>query len=291
MTPAAGGPRHNGVLGQRSTSAKPNAGAAGTQAVERALSLLDFVCRSPRPVTLAEARAWAHLTKPTTFRILQALTNCGFLLQHGETRSYSAGLRLFELYNIAVNHLDPLLEAQPELAQLSAMFDETVHMAVIDEGEVVYVAKEESRRAVRMFSALGKRAPAYCTGVGKALLAFADEDEQAALLKRGHLTRYTPTTITSAADLRAELARIRERGYSIDNGEHEAEIRCVAGPVYDATGKVAAAISLTMPASRFKAEAIPEFAKHVVACAGRISHRLGYYDSKTSQSTASNGGG
>ena len=274
--------------GDDAASAKPSAG--GSQAVERALSLFDFVCRSPHPVTLAEASEWAHLSKPTTFRMLQTLTNCGLLRQHDETRSYSAGLRLFELYNVAVHHLDPLLEAKPELAHLSSMFDETVHMAILDDGDVVYVAKEESRRAVRMFSAIGKRAPAYCTGVGKALLAFASKEDLAPVLHRGNLARYTPTTITSVAELAAELARIRTRGYSVDNGEHETEIRCVASPVYDATGKLAAAISLTMPASRFKTESIPEFAEQVMRSAERISHRLGYYDGKAPDSPASNKG-
>lgn len=274
--------------GEEPLSGKHSAG--GSQAVDRALNLFDFVCRSPHPVTLAEASEWAHLSKPTAFRMLQALANCGLLRQHGETRSYSAGLRLFELYNVAVHHLDPLLEAKPELAQLSSTFDETVHMAILDDGEIVYVAKEESRRAVRMFSAIGKRAPAYCTGVGKALLAFASQEELAPVLKRGNFVRHTPTTITSAAELTGELARIRARGYSVDNGEHEAEIRCVASPVYDATGKLAAAISLTMPASRFKTESIPEFAEHVMKSAERISHRLGYYDGKAPETPASSRG-
>ncbi len=257
---------------------KASAAAGGTQAIHRALQLLDFVCRSPQPVTLPEAAAAVSLPRPTTFRILQALTQHGLLAQRDESRSYTAGLQLFELYHVATHELDLLREAQPELAALSAAFDETVHMAILDGPDIIYVAKEESQRAVRMFSAIGKRAPAYCTGVGKVLLAFASETELQSAVNATIFMQHTPTTVTSEANLKAELTEIRKLGYAIDNGEHELEIRCVASPVFNSNGQLIAGISLTMPASRFEQHSIPALATKVGHHAQQISNLLGYYE-------------
>jgi DNA-binding IclR family transcriptional regulator len=238
--------------------------------------LLDFVCRSPRPVTLGEASRWAGHSKPTTFRLLQALTSFGLLEQDDSTRSYRGGLRLFELYNVTIHSRDLFSEATQLLKDLSTRFDETVHLAILDRGEVVYLQKEESTRAVRTISAIGGRAPAHCTGLGKALLAQLDDEQLKEFLRQASLPRFTPNTITQPGALRRELKKIRACGFSIDNGEHESEIRCIACPVRDSTGHVAAAVSLTVPESRFRSERIPDLAQEVGTCAAAISQRLGY---------------
>jgi IclR family transcriptional regulator, KDG regulon repressor len=167
-------------------------------------------------------------------------------------------------------------EALPELRELCQRTNETVHLAILDDGEVIHIDKEVTQQTIRMFSAIGKRGPAHCTGVGKVLLAHLPPDELLGVLSRKPLRRFTDNTITRTAALREELARIRQRGYAIDDTQHETDIRCAASPVRDHTGRVIAAISLTAPTIRMSRARIEPMAPLVRTYADRISRRLGH---------------
>jgi DNA-binding IclR family transcriptional regulator len=216
------------------------------------------------------------LVAPTAHRLLRALVDHGLLAQEVATKAYRPGLKLFELSSYVVQGLELRHEAQPELRQLSQETDETVHLAVLDEGEVVYIDKFETAQTIRMYSEVGKRAPAHCTGVGKVLLANLPAEEFRRVIRQRGLRGYTGTTITSVGVLEHELAVINERGYAIDDGEHEPEIRCVACPIRDHTGRVVAATSVTAPASRMSLARVEALAPLVLGRADRISERLGY---------------
>jgi IclR family acetate operon transcriptional repressor len=127
-----------------------------------------------------------------------------------------------------------------------------------------------------MFSAIGKRGPAHCTGVGKVLLASLPPDELQRVVAVKKLKRFTTRTITTVAGLKRELSLIRERGYAIDDTEHEAEIRCAACPVRDHTGRVVAAVSLTAPTLRMSRDRIEAMAPLVREYADRVSRKMGY---------------
>jgi DNA-binding IclR family transcriptional regulator len=216
------------------------------------------------------------LVAPTAHRLLRTLVDHGLLAQEVTTKAYRPGLKLFELSSYVVQGLELRHEAQPELRQLSGDTDETVHLAVLDEGEVVYIDKVETAQTIRMYSAVGKRAPAHCTGVGKVLLAYLPAEEFRGIIREHGLRAYTGTTITSVEALEREFALINDRSYAIDDGEHEPEIRCVACPIRDHTGRVVAAASVTAPASRMSLERVEALAPLVRRCADRISERLGY---------------
>jgi IclR family transcriptional regulator, KDG regulon repressor len=246
------------------------------QSIDRALDLLEVVCMAEGPVSLAEASARVKLYKPTAHRLLQSLGQHGLINQEPDTKAYRPGLKLFELSHEVLRHMELRTQALPELAELNRRTNETVHLAVLDEGDVIYIDKEESQHTIRMFSAIGKRGPAHCTGVGKVLLAYLPAEELQRVLAVKRLKRYTNRTITSVAGLKRELALVRERGYAIDDTEHEAEIRCAACPVRDHAGRVTAAISLTAPTLRMSRERIEAMAPLVREYAERISRKMGH---------------
>jgi DNA-binding IclR family transcriptional regulator len=251
-------------------------GGSPVQAVSRALALLEFVCRAGRPLTLGEAAEQAGLVRPTAHRLLRTLIDYGLVSQDAETKTYRPGLKLFELSNDVVRGLDLRSEALPEIRQLSLETNETVHLGILDEGDVVYIDKVESSQTIRMYSAVGKRSPAHCTGLGKILLAHLPAEELRRVIQKSGLREFTRTTITTVEALERELELVRERGYAIDDGEHEPEIRCVACPVRGHDGLVIAAVSLTAPATRMSRERTTTLAPLVRHYAERASARLGY---------------
>lgn len=258
-----------------SRNGRSNAGSP-VQAVSRALALLELVCRAGRPLTLGMAAEEAGLVRPTAHRLLRTLIDYGLVSQDAVTKTYRPGLKLFELSNDVVRNLDLRSEALPEIRQLSRETNETVHLGILDEGEVVYIDKVESSQTIRMYSAIGKRAPAHCTGLGKILLAHLPAEELRRVIQKRGLREFTRTTITTVEALERELELVRERGYAVDDGEHEPEIRCVACPIRGSSGLVIAAMSLTAPATRMSRERATTLAPPVRHYAERASARLGY---------------
>jgi IclR family transcriptional regulator, KDG regulon repressor len=246
------------------------------QSVGRALTIFETVCESEQPLSLAKISARVGLPKPTTFRLLQALCQRSLVQQDVVTRAYYPGIKIFEWSNAVTRKLNLRTQALPELRELSQLTNETVHLAILDDAEVIYIDKEESQQTIRMFSAIGKRGPAYCTGVGKALLAHLPSVRLNRVLASKNLNRFTPRTITTANALKRELAQIRERGYAIDNAEHEANIYCIACPIYDHEGEVIAAMSLTIPGFRLPTQGIESFAPLVREYSNRISRKMGF---------------
>ncbi|WP_417809144.1 IclR family transcriptional regulator [Thioclava sp.] len=213
--------------------------------VGRTLTVLDLVAEFGRPVRFAELLPVSGLPKATLYRFLQTLTNQGMLAYDDERQSYAPGLRLVRLAHAAwaQSSLAPI--AAPYLDALSAKTGQTLHLAQLDQGMVLYVDKRNAARPVEMFSQSGKVGPAYCTGVGKAMLAYLAPKPLEAAIAHQSFHRFTKTTLANEADLRAELAAIRTRGYAWDDEEHEPGIRCVAAPILSQSGRVLGALSIT----------------------------------------------
>ncbi|WP_417254384.1 MULTISPECIES: IclR family transcriptional regulator [Celeribacter] len=229
------------------TTEQPPARSAGKSdgTVGRTLAVLDLVAEFGRPVRFAELLPKAGLPKATLYRFLQTLTNQGMLTYDDERQAYKPGLRLVRLAHAAwaQSSLAPI--AAGYLDQLSQQTGQTLHLAQLDQGMVLYVDKRNAARPVEMFSQSGKVGPAYCTGVGKAMLAYLPESALEDALKRQSFHRFTDTTFTDSESLRAELDNIRTRGFAWDNEEHEPGIRCIATPILSAQGRVLGAISIT----------------------------------------------
>ena len=161
------------------------------------------------------------------------------------------------------------------MKRLNEATGETVHLAILNGESIVYIDKLESLNQVRMYSAVGKQAAVHCTGVGKAITAFLPPEEQEALIQKLDFKRYTVNTITDEQSFRRELARIRERGYARDDGEHEEEIRCVAVPILNFAGESVAGISVSAPQYRLTPETISKWVELTLHAATRISRYAG----------------
>ena len=252
-------------------------GMPRVQSVYRALKLLDYICSSEdhRGVSLSELSEYIGLSKPSVYKLLSTLQEFRLVSKDPRSGLYKPGPGLLELAHRGLERLELRDLALPELEKLWRETNETVHLAVLDEGEVVYLEKRESRQTIRMYSAVGRRAPAHCTGLGKAILAFLPQDERRRILAQKGMRKYTANTITNLKEFEAECKRIREQGYAFDLGEHEEEIRCVAAPILDHTGRPIAAISVAIPAFRADLARLKDIAPKVEAAARAVSEKLG----------------
>jgi DNA-binding IclR family transcriptional regulator len=246
------------------------------QVLERALHILAALADRPSDCSLAELCGDLKLHKSTVHRLLMVLEHHRLVDKNPDTGRYRLGMRLFELGSRAVAVLDLRELSRPLLEQVLRETEETVHLCALDHDEIVYLEKLEPQRSVRLASRVGRRVPAYCTAVGKAILAETPESEVDAILRRSEMKRITPKTITTLAAMHSELSAIRARGFAIDDEENEEGVRCVGAVVRDHSGRAVAAISASGPAFRVSREKVPEIAESVVRAAGALSRELGF---------------
>lgn len=246
------------------------------QSVSRALSILEAFAREGRAMSLTELSSRVQLNASTVHRLLSTLICCGFAQQDPETGHYRLGLKAFEVGNAALRSLNIRQIARPYLRKVVDSCAETANLAILDRWDVVYVDQIESPNVVKMFAAVGSRGPAYCTGSGKVLLAHLSDREIERFLREVPLKGFTSRTITDAGRLRRELERIRSRGYALDEGEMEEDIRCAAAPVTDHDGKVVAAVSVSGPSTRISSFRLrTEMVNLICQAASSISWELG----------------
>jgi DNA-binding IclR family transcriptional regulator len=248
---------------------------AGAQVVDRVVDILEAFTRVGPELGVSDISRALDLKKATTHRLLASLRRRGIVEQNPRTRRYRLGLKLWELGQLATSHVDWLDRIRPYLQELTDVVGETTHLAILSDGQVLYVEKVESTRSLRMPSQVGRRLPAHCTGVGKALIAFLPEEVLRALIARRGLASYTRNTITEPDRLSAELAATRERGYSVDNEEIEEGLVCIGAPVRDHSSHVVAAVSIAGPSSRLRPETVETHARSVVRIAAAMSAALG----------------
>jgi DNA-binding IclR family transcriptional regulator len=254
----------------------PNSGSVtGLKSLGKAVRVLQaFSLQEPR-LPLTEIAKRTGLPPSTAHRILTTLREAGLVDQEGDRDVYRLGLKLLELGSMVLANMDVHREALPFIEELVRETGETVHLGIFDGTHVVSIEKMESPHALASHVTIGKGAPAYCTGVGKALLAFQPEAVVEAVCRSGFV-RYTSHTIVGPARLRKELARVRAQGYAVDNAEHQPDVRCVAAPVRDHSGRVIASLSVSGPATRLPRDRVPALAARMRAVAAQLSTRLGY---------------
>lgn len=161
--------------------------------------------------------------------------------------------------------------ARPHVDALAGAVGKTVHLAQLDGAQVLYLDKRNARQPIEMFSAAGKVGPAYCTGVGKAMLAYLPEERLKSVLAQQSFHRFTPRTRTNVADLRSDLDAIRQRGHALDDQEHEPGIICVAHPILTRGGRVLGAISVTSSTAQETLEGLEHHLPLIRAAAGAIA--------------------
>lgn len=252
-------------------------GAEGLKSLRKAIRVLEcFSLQEPR-LPLTDIARKVGLPLSTAHRILTTLRTVGIVEQEGDRDLYRLGLKLLELGSMVLANMEVHREALPCIEELVRETGETVHLGVFDGSQVVSIEKMDSPHGLASHVTIGKGAPAYCTGVGKALLAFQPEAVVERVCRLG-LTAYTPQTITDPVKLRKDLAQVRALGYAVDNAEHQPDVRCVAAPIRNHSGNVVASLSISGPASRIPRNRITSLATRVREVTARLSARLGYLE-------------
>jgi len=243
-----------------------------SRSAERALTILRALAGSRKPMSFAELQRLLGWPKGSLHALLKTLESQRFLQLDAETGRYSIGIAAFEVGSAYPAHSDLRYVATPVLEELVRAVDETCHVAVLDRGEVVYIDRIESAQEVRFVAAIGRRLPAYATGVGKALLAQLT-DEQVTALYPVRLLSLTPSTLRTREELHRELRRVREAGYALDDQESTPGVKCVAAALVFDSGR-SAAFSLSIPMQRAPLERLHELAPRLLQAAADIRARV-----------------
>jgi IclR family KDG regulon transcriptional repressor len=237
----------------------------GDGTVGKALEVLDQVASFGKPVRFSDVLAGSTFPKPTLYRLLQTLVSQNMLDYNLDRQTYAPGGRLVRLAHAA------WAQSSPHLLRLSVATSETVHLAQLDHAQVLYLDKRNAAYPVEMFSQAGKVGPVYCTGVGKAMLAFTEDAQADAIIAQQSFHKFQSGTLTTPAALRRELQAIRTRGYAFDREEHEPGIICIAMPILTPSGRVLGAVSLTSTTVRTDLAGLEALAPKVREAANAIA--------------------
>ncbi|MDR7419731.1 MAG: IclR family transcriptional regulator [Armatimonadota bacterium] len=249
------------------------------QSVERVIGLLGALGLAGRPLSARELAAEVRLPRPTVYRLMHTLSSHGLVLPTAE--GFVIGPRILTLAAQRLEQIELRAVGRRWLRDLRDRTGETVHLAVLEQGQVVYVDKVESPGPLRMASAVGKIVPAHCTALGKAMLAYEPHDTVRRALDMHGMPRRTPNTITDLRRLFDDLAVVRARGFAIDNVENEDGIRCVAAAIFDHEGRVSGAVSVSGAASSVTLDrARRDLGPRVRRVAQQISREMGWRDSR-----------
>lgn len=246
------------------------------QTIQKAGDLLALYDRKHNEWGVREVAEKLKMAKSSAHDLMASLAKQGFLHKTEDNR-YRLGWRLVTLSETLLATTELRKEAHPVLEDLAAQYQETIHLAVLDDTQAVYVDKLEGRQAVRVeLTSLGARLYAHCSSLGKVLMAYSREEEVQRIVKISGLPRFTPNTITDEEELNQNLIKIRKQGFAYDLEEILPDLCCVAAPIYNHLGQVIAAVSMSIPTYRFK-RSQTDFRDAIVRTAKIISKRLGYY--------------
>jgi len=251
--------------------------------IDRAAQILDCFGFDHQELSVSEIGAKTGLHRSTAHRILMALEYNDLIKQNPSTGKYHLGIKLFKLGHQAVSQLNLREICRPFLSRLMNDTKETIHLAVLDDDQVLYLDKVEGPHALRMPSRVGRYIPTYCTSLGKAMLSCLDDQEVKSILRRQTLKPHTENTVKNINQLLADLGSVRKRGYAVDNEEIEIGLRCVGAPLRDYTGGMVGAISVAAPSARLSEKNTPVIGRMVIAIAAEISEQLGFDKPKTAQ--------
>ncbi len=243
--------------------------------VDKALLIMKLLAEKGRDMKLTEISEELDINKGTLHGLISTLKFHGFIDQDGKTQKYRLGLYLIELGDTASKSLDIIQITSPIIEEVSNKLQETVHIAKLDNFDVVYVDKKESKQSMRIYTSIGSRNPAYCTGVGKAMLAYLDEDTLNMLLPE-KVEKFTPNTVTDKEEFIKRLKLIKEKGYALDNEEFSVGLKCVAAPIFNHEGKAIYGLSVSGPSVRMTEEKVQESIKLIKLAAEKISRKIGY---------------
>lgn len=248
-------------------------------AVNKVIEVLEYIACYGSAIGLTEISKKTGFNKATTHRMVSTLKDRGYLNQDEDTKKYCLGNKILELSHCALNQMRIRQIAIPVLKELTRECGETVHLGILDNGDVFYIDTYEGKKVLRVASHIGVRRPAHCSALGKVMLAFLPPEEQQLFFSRKTLGKYTEHTITGKQELLEHLKEIRRNGYALDNQELDNGTHCLAAPVRDHHGRIIAAISVSALVARVPLEKLKEFMPLIVQAAKDVSLGMGYSES------------
>jgi IclR family pca regulon transcriptional regulator len=252
-----------------------------SQSLERGLAILSSFTASRSLLGISDLARMLGLNRSTTHRYVSTLVALGYLEQDVASRRYRLGARVIDLGFSAINSMELREISLPHLQRLSDETGHTVNRAILDGSDIVYVERcrsaRQGQRDVDLNLHVGSRLPAYCTSMGKVLLAYLSDDRRDAALAGTRLTQRGPNTLTSRSALRAELEQVRSAGLAVNNEELAFGLRSIAVPVRGRSGEVAAAVNLAAHRSWVSmADLVEQFGPALKRTAADIATRAGY---------------
>lgn len=249
------------------------------ETLERGLSVLSLFSNETSELTLTEIARSADLNMTTSLRIASTLEEAGYLRRDPDTKRYRPSLKVLQLGFTALRSMDIRQVARPHLERLSRATGETVSLAALDDLEIVYVDRIRNRQIVGVLLSLGSRLPAHCTSMGKAILAHLPGDQLRSRLDGIALESCTANTMVEVDALGQDLARVRRRGYAVNNEELAVGLRAVAAPIWGDQGSVVAAINISGSTETISRDRLrEELAPLLLETASEISQALGFMD-------------
>ncbi len=240
--------------------------------LEKGLKILEAIVEQGE-MTVTAAAALMKINRASAHRFIATLRDLGYL-RHSGRGGYEATFKLLELGMRQADKFEIRRLAKPVMRELAAEFDETVNLGILDNGQVVYLDKVESRELLRMDSGVGTSCSAHASALGKAMLAFLPEPELERQLAQLRAEAHTPHSITEPEKLKKELAKVRRQGYAVDNEELALGLYCLGAPIFDFNALPAYALSVSGPVKRMKA--MKNIAGSLMEKASELSRQLGY---------------
>lgn len=245
------------------------------QSIDRAVAILECFTENKRELKLSDIAQTLDLKKSTVHGLLNTMKYHGFIEQDEITQKYRLGTRFIVYGDLVVNSLDVINISYPIIERVCEKIEETVHIAMLDKSDVIFIEKKECNRSVKTSTKIGARIPAYSTADGKIILCYLEKDKLKELLPR-NLKKLTPNTITDRNQLMEMLLETKNNGYAVDYEETIQGLICIAAPIFDYTGDVKYSLSATCPTVRMNENKIREYIEVIKKAANEISCRIGY---------------
>ena len=264
----------------------PERERGGVQSIARAFSIAEEIARNREGIGLAELSKRVGLHNSTTFHLVKTMVQLGYVSQIADSRKYRIGRRMFTLAAGALDEIELVSVATPVLEKLTAETGEYSHFAIRSGEQIVVVAKTAGTGIFQLVDRTGAVRPAHATALGKVLLAALAPARLQRYIDDCELRPFTSKTIVERESLLREIEEVRRKGIAFDDGEFDAEARCVAVAVRDFTGQVAGAIGMSGPMWRLSLQALQEKSKHVREAAVALSAELGYHPEREKAAVA-----
>lgn len=243
--------------------------------INRVFDIIEILAVSDHPMSLTEIVTESGISKTTVYRLLHTLHERHYV-EKDSNNCYRIGIKLIETASNHINRLELQTESKPVLATLREGLNLAAHLGILDGMNVVYVEKLDLYPTTRLYTQIGYRSPAYCSSMGKCMLSSLSGEDLDEILFHFKFEQFTPNTITSAAELKQYLKKVRKQGYAMDDQEYMTGHRCIGAPVFDYRGDVIASISASGPITQLTDEKVDYVIKEVKRAAAEISLRMGY---------------